>query len=252
MLGIVFTIIAAVAAADLVLWTVARFYGPQRRKVSNDLTGPIVGIVGTTYAVVLAFLLGSLWNYYQQAKVNAELEAADLVNIFRVAKQFPDPQRQHIESLANRYANIVVKIEWPAMVRGKVPHGGGPIINELWTISESTATQGNQSLAMGELMSSLSSLTQHRGVRIMQSSEGLPPLMWTALVGGGMVTILAACFFEVPNFSFHLLQVSLLSFLIALVLVTIAAVDRPYQGDVRVSPDGFQYVLRTINGEGAE
>jgi hypothetical protein len=41
-----------------------------------------------------------------------------------------------------------------------------------------------------------------------------------------------------------------LSFLISLVLVAIAALDRPYQGRVRVSPDGFRYALRTIDEEG--
>lgn len=245
-------VIVSVAAADCALWVVVRFYASKRRKAANDLTGPIVGLIGTTYAVLLAFLLASLWNYYQQAKINAQLEAADLVNIFRVAKQFPDPERKRIEDLAHRYANVVLNIEWPEMMNGKAPHGGGPIINDLWTISEHATTAGGQSLAMAELMSSLSSLTQHRGVRVMQSDEGLPAIMWAVLVGGAVVTILASCLFEVENFGFHLLQITLLSFLLSLVLVTIASVDRPYQGGVRVSSDGFAYVLRTINAEGVE
>ena len=58
-------------------------------------------------------------------------------------------------------------------------------------------------------------------------------------------TVAAACFFGVPNFRFHLLQVIVLSFLIALVLVAIADIDSPYQGDVRVSPAGYQFALET-------
>ena len=60
----------------------------------------------------------------------------------------------------------------------------------------------------------------------------------------------AACFFGVPNFRFHLLQIVVLSFLISLVLVAIADIDRPYQGDVKVSPEGFEFALHTFADEG--
>jgi len=31
------------------------------------------------------------------------------------------------------------------------------------------------------------------------------------------------------------------------VLVAIADIDRPYQGDVKVNPDGFQFALQTFS-----
>jgi hypothetical protein len=40
--------------------------------------------------------------------------------------------------------------------------------------------------------------------------------------------------------------VIVLSFLISLVLVAIADIDRPYQGDVKVSPAGFELALQTF------
>jgi len=242
-------ILASVTAAGLALWVVGRVSASTRRRESNDFTGPVVAVVGTTYAVILAFLLSGLWNHYQDAKSDVQLEAAVVVNIFRVARQFPEPQRQNIQDLAHRYAETVINVEWPQMVAGQVPHGGGPIINQLWAVSGETKTEGGQSLAMAELMSSLSSLTQYRALRIMQSADALPGMLWAVLIGGGIATIFAACFFGVQDFRFHLLQIVVLSFLISLVLVAIAAVDRPYQGSVRVSPDGFHYALETIDQE---
>jgi hypothetical protein len=38
----------------------------------------------------------------------------------------------------------------------------------------------------------------------------------------------------------------MLSFLISLVLVAIANIDRPYQGPVRVTPEGFRNAIRTL------
>jgi hypothetical protein len=244
-----FIVIGSVLAAGVALWLVSHISEPHGRRESNDFTGAVVAVIGTTYAVILAFLLSSLWNHFQDAKGDAQLEAADVVNIYRVASQFPDDQRQKIEGLARQYAGTALNTEWPEMEAGETPRGGGPIINQLWKAAAETKTEGGQSLAMGELMSSLSSLTQHRALRIQQSGDALPAILWVVLIGGGVVTILAACFFGVQNFRFHLLQIMVLSFLISLVLVAIAAVDRPYQGTVRVGPDGLNYAMRTIDEE---
>jgi hypothetical protein len=71
--------------------------------------------------------------------------------------------------------------------------------------------------------------------------------LWAILISGGIITVISACFFGVANFRIHLLQVFMLSFLISLVLVAIANIDRPYQGPVRVTPEGFRYALNTLH-----
>jgi ABC-type branched-subunit amino acid transport system permease subunit len=81
----------------------------------------------------------------------------------------------------------------------------------------------------------------------MQSRESLPVILWAVLVAGGIITVASSCFFGVPSFRFHLLQVLVLSFLIALVLVAIADIDQPYQGVVRVAPQGFQFAVNTLH-----
>jgi hypothetical protein len=43
-----------------------------------------------------------------------------------------------------------------------------------------------------------------------------------------------------------MLQIIVLSFLISLVLVAIADLDRPYQGNDIVQPQGFSLALRTF------
>jgi hypothetical protein len=45
------------------------------------------------------------------------------------------------------------------------------------------------------------------------------------------------------NTSVHLLMVAALALIISLVLFTVAALDYPFQGDIRVGPDAFEQVL---------
>lgn len=136
----------------------------------------------------------------------------------------------------------------PSMETGDVPSAGGQMITQMWsTIAQVRNPSDYESQAVAELMSTLRGLTEHRRIRILQSHEMLPAILWAVLIAGGIITVAASCFFGVPNFRFHLLQVTVLSFLIALVLVAIADIDRPYQGNVKVSPAGFEFALHSFN-----
>lgn len=247
MLVNVLIVIACVAGAVGFLFVVTRASAAHSRKESNDFTGAVVAVIGTTYAVLLAFMLSGVWNMFQQAQVNAEQEANDLVNIYRISAQLEDPTRDQIRGLTLRYAKNAIDTEFPALNDDTLPPQGGELVAAIWREAGAIkASTPNQQIALSELMSTLRGLTEHRRIRIMQSREMLPPILWAVLIAGGVITVAAACFFGVPNFRFHLLQVTVLSFLIALVLVAIADIDRPYQGDVRVRPDGFAFAIQTF------
>ena len=72
-------------------------------------------------------------------------------------------------------------------------------------------------------------------------------MLWAVLVVGGIVTVGSTCLFGVDNFKLHMVQVFEISFLLSLMLVAIASINRPYQGTVHVSPDAFRYALETMN-----
>lgn len=240
-------VIAGVAGAVAFLFAVTHTSPAHSRKESNDFTGAVVAVIGTTYAVLLAFMLSGVWAMFQQAEVNAEQEANDLVNVYRLSLQLTDPAARQIEDLARSYARQTIDKEFPALGDESLPPEGGVLIAGIWNAAGKVkAVTPNEQIALTQLLSTLGSMTQHRRIRIMQSREMLPPILWTVLIAGGIITVAAACFFGVPNFRFHLLQVIVLSFLISLVLVAIADIDRPYQGDVKVSPAGFELALQTF------
>ena len=251
MLADALIIIACIAGALLFLFIVTRTYAAPARKESNDFTGAVVAVIGTKYAVILAFMLSGVWNQYQQAQTNEEQEANALVNVWRIATQLQVPGAQEAQALCLEYADIAVKKEWPALLASKsIPPDNADIINRLWRFAgQIQAHSGNDSIAAYQMMEELRMLTEYRRIRMMQSREALPPMLWAVLIAGGVITIAAACFFGVPSFHFHVLQVAVLSFLISLVLVAIADIDRPYQGGVTVQPQGFSFSRETIGAQ---
>ena len=249
MLSNILIIFGCVGAALLFLFLVARASSAPSRKESNDFTGAVVAVIGTTYAVILAFTLSGVWSMFQQAQANEEQEANSLVNVFRIATQLQDANAKQLQELCVRYANNAVDHEWMAMENEQMTPGGGEMIDQFWKLAGQSAHAEPNAIAAYQLMEELRGLTQYRRLRAMQSREHLPGILWAVLIAGGIITVAASCFFGVPNFRFHLLQVLVLTFLISLVLVAIADIDRPYQGFVTVKPEGFRYAVRTLHSE---
>jgi hypothetical protein len=96
--------------------------------------------------------------------------------------------------------------------------------------------------ALGEL----SLLAQYRRTRLLHSHYELPGIFWSALLAGGVLTIVSVSIFGARQPWVHMLQVVSLTLLLTLVMLTIADVDKPFQGWVHVSDRAFQRALQTM------
>jgi hypothetical protein len=244
----VLIITACVIAALVFLFIVTHWSEAHARKESNDFTGAVVEVIGTTYAVILAFMLSGVWNNLQAAQANAAQEANALVNIWRISSNIDAATSADVQALCLKYAQNALAVEWPAMRDQKaLPRVGGEIIDQLWRLAGQSRDRGGGTyVATYQFVEELRMLTEYRRIRVMNSQEELPGILRVVLIAGGTITVAASCFFGVPNFRFHVLQVVVLSFLISLVLVAITDIDRPYQGNEVVQPTGFALALQTF------
>src|SRR5271154_3198968 len=76
----------------------------EKRNVQNDLIGWQLNMLGTTYAVILGFMLYTVWTNFGAADLNADLEASALRNVYRLAEGLPSTQRAQLEMQARSYA----------------------------------------------------------------------------------------------------------------------------------------------------
>lgn len=241
----------SIAVSILLLYLLQRLWKPSSRSGHNDVIGPNVGVIGTTYAVLLAFMLSNVWIDFHAAETNAEQESNCLVNLFRLANTLPEPQRTQVRQLTRDYANYVLDREWKILDQGEGMSRG--IVRPLWdTLMAIHPATASEQTGWDQAISELRDLTEHRRIRELQSRSHLPPLLWAVLIVGALVTVISSCLFGVENFKLHLVQVSFLSFLIALVLVAIADIDSPFRGPIRVSPVGFQYARQSMDRESAQ
>jgi hypothetical protein len=242
----------AIGSSVLVWWCLLRIWPADRRRVHNDITGWQLSVLGTTYAVIVGFMLFAAWADFRVADQNAEVEASCLVTLYWAVSGLPDSQRDEIRKLAEDYANTIVTNEWPAMAHGTVSQEASEIVHHMWaTASQSQNLTASQQVSLERTMGEISSIAEHRRIRQLQSETTLPGVLWTVLIAGAVLTLSSSCLFGSLNPWLHISQVVTLALLLSLSLVAIADVNRPFQGVVHVTSRGFENALRVFEKYGA-
>lgn len=217
------------------------------RRGHTDLIGWQISIIGTTYAVIVGFMLFAVWSNFELADVNAETEANCLVNLHRFAQALPPAQRSEVQKLTEDYADVMLNEEWPAMARVSTSANATRITQQLWkAVVEGEPRTASEQASLDHAMVQLTSMTEHRRVRQLQSEATLPWILWAVLIVGAAITIMSVCLFGSENTPLHLSLIVALALMLSLALVAIADINRPFQGAVHVMPRGFERAQQTF------
>lgn len=238
-------VVGSILTSLLFWWFVRRVWPPERRRLHNEITGWQISVLGTTYAVIIGFMLFAVWSQFQAAEQNAESEASCLINLYWAAEGLPQQQRQEIRKLTADYADAMITDEWPAMIQGTLAHQGTLIIQQLWeAASQTQSLNPSQQVSLEQTMTEIGSITEHRRIRQLQSESRLPVVLWTVLIVGAVITIMSSCLFGSEYPALHMLQVVTLALMLSMSLAAVADIDSPFRGTVHVQPTGFENAKR--------
>jgi hypothetical protein len=243
---LIVAVATVVAVGGLVL--VQSLVSTERRKQHNDVAGFIYAVLGVSYAVLLGLMLIAVWEQWNAAQDVASDEANELAGIFWFAHALPQPEGRHIQELARSYAQVVVEEEWPLMEQGRSSPKAWATLDELrGTILGLDPTTGAQLARYNQVLEQLHGLGDARRERLLAANEGLSTILWVVLIGGAVITIGFTYLFGLDNASVHTLMVAALAMILSLSLFTVAALDYPFKGDVRIHPDAFEQVLERFH-----
>ncbi len=243
-----FVVVATVVCTICFVLVLNRLWTPDDRRAHNNLIGWQLSIIGTIYAVILGFMLYTVWTNFGQADLNADAEANALVNIFHLSSGLPAQQQAELKQFAHSYAGAVLQQDWPAMAQDQdLPQQSRRIHRAMWlTLMSVKAASPTEITAEDHAISELSSLAEHRRIRQQQSKSRIPSVLWAVLLIGGGITIVSSCLFGSENDLLHIIQVAAISLLITLVLVAIGDIDRPFQGSVHVAGSAFRRAQQSM------
>src|ERR687883_375474 len=231
---------------------VHRLVPASSRQRHNDVAGFIYAALGVIYAVLLALVVITVWEEYQAADATVEQEANATAEIFLLGHELPEPEGAHIQELARSYAEEVVHKEWPLMAQGKQPtleqeagtQTGWNLIDDIRASVHGFEPQTRaQEELYAEGLNQVANLANARRTRLVASEEGVPGVLWSVLIFGGIAAVGFTYLFGLENTWAHRLMVVTLAAVIGLVLFTIGAMEHPFSGGARIGTGAFDLIL---------
>jgi hypothetical protein len=242
------TCLVALAGLELV----RRLVPATLRQRHNDVAGFIYAALGVIYAVLLALVVIAVWGEYDAANETVEQEANALAEIFWLGNQLPEPEGTHLQELCRSYAEEVAHKEWPLMEQGQAPlmtqveetPAGWTLIDEIRaTLQEFQPRTPADAQLYAEGLDQVQRLGDARRMRLVAAEEGVPGVLWSVLIFGGIAAIGFTYLFGLENTWAHRLMVFTLAAVIGLVLFTIGAMEHPFSGGARIGTGAFDLIL---------
>ena len=234
---------ALTVAAGLVL---SRFWSRRLQgQARSDVLASYVTVIGTLYAVLLAFVLLSVWEQYDSARAAAEREASAMADLVRLTEGLPEPGASGVRDALREYGHAVIDEEWATMATGGRSVRVDRALDRLWkaliVIDPPPGRAGifNQALTLAR------SVGDNRQERLSEARPSVQGVIWLLLVGGGVLTLVSTYFFEVSPLVYLPVNGGL-TLMIAFILYLIFAFDHPFSFDVGASPAALRAVLDTI------
>lgn len=237
----IFVVLFSVICALLVLVFVRRIPAARHLSKTNDIVGYYSAVLGTIYAVILAFMFFAVWNRFEIATDLVDQEANAALDIYRLAPGLPAPLDKELQEKVQTYVNTVVEREWPAIAQGESLVRLGTNADDLFDfITHQRPTTEREQEVFDTISSRFIELSKYRRDRFLRAEATLSPLLWAMLIVGGLILVLFMCLFGVDSFRLHALKTTLLTAMIALILYVIAELSQPFQGSVQIQPTGFR------------
>jgi hypothetical protein len=241
-------ILIVLGAAAAAFAAVALIHRTGRPVLSNPTRGtPMAIVVGTSFAVLLAFLMLAAFQTYNGAKTGAGSEANAVLDMSRTAALFPSVERDRLRSDLVCYGRAVVNDEWPAMRDGRSSSivdgwvaayrgefGGLPVRS----LREQTAFQ--------DLLAQAATRTAGRQQRLSDATPAVPTPLWLGLLFVGCMALALQLGMADPAEPLRVqgLQIGGVAAVIATGLLIINFLDHPYTTQTGgIQPNAMRHTL---------
>lgn len=234
------TIFVLSAVASAMVLAVRAFVPPETRR-ANDVAGPIASVVGTFLAVLLSFMLVTVWQEYVAADQSSANEAAGVSDLEAVARTLPSPARERLQAVLRKYASAIENEEWPSMRSGAASALADRLSGDLLGIVVGYEPRTHSQIVMQSVaIGYVGTIQDSRRDRLFDNQQGIPKVLWAGIAAIVLVTLALCSLFSIKSRTMHVATSIAVASAIAMMLVLTAEFDYPFRGDVQLPPSAWQ------------
>jgi hypothetical protein len=233
----------AVASSVAGLLVVRRLLPPATLQAHHDVASAKFQVIGTLYAVLLAFVVVVVWQQFQAASVNVDVEATKLSDLYRDAAEYPEVDRVRLRRQLRAYAEAVVADEWGAMARGGESARAWAEYDQLWKVYRGLRPRDVTEVATAiETLQRMNELGEARNLRLLHSRASIHPVLWAGLITVGALTIGFGYFFG-TQLRAQVAMTAVFATAIGILVFIIVVLAHPFRGYGHIAPDPFVRAL---------
>jgi len=236
--------IAAVLLANGGLLLIRRSVSISTLESHNDVAGFIYAVIGVLYAVLLAFVVDTVWEMHRDAEAYVDNEVKTIMDVYSNAHALPEGIKKSVHAEIRNYVKLVVEKEWESMSQNRFSKEADSSFHRIRKIlREYKPPNDYKNILHDRALETLIRFGDNRNLRLLAGRQSIPPYMWIVLILCGALTIGFSFLFGTKNLWAQIVMVSSLTAMIALILTLIWGLESPFSGIIRVEPDAFKLLL---------
>lgn len=247
-------VVGTVGVAILGLLLVRRLVPLDFLQMHHEVGGYMIGVMGTVYAVILAFIVFFVWNQYQIAAAAVVAEANGVGDLSRMIKRLPEPLQSQLRGALVNYLQVVIHSEWPAMGSQNESQEAWSAMEKIWEIYRRANIPRDEHVHIfySQSLQQMNNLSNSRRARLFASHGKVPTLIWVLLWLEGAIILGFTYFFGVRSIRSQCLMTIAFALIVSLNLFLILELDRPFSGLAQISPMPLEQELVRIRSAQTE
>lgn len=213
----------------------------------NEIVSVFFASISVFYGVAVGLFALGAWQNYTDVDSKVALESATLAELYRDVSHYPEPQRSTLQSYLRTYVRKLIDISWPQFRRGIADTANNATLDSFYDlVAEFEPTTETQRVIHAETIKQFNQLIELRRLRLLNVTVGLPRVMWTLVIVGGIATLASTWFFDTRSLAMHFWLTVLLALLLGMMIHLLATMDNPFRGEYAVGPEGFETIYENL------
>ena len=205
------------------------------KAVSPGMLPPL----GIIFGLFVAFTAAQVGSDTDRATAAVDREASGLRAVVLLASSFPGESEIRIRALIRRYIEDAATKDWPAMARRaedlRTPPP--PLVDALQLTLALKPDSPGGATAQRDMATALQNVLDARRQRILVSESAVNPVRWVCIYLQAICALAAIALVHSDNRLASALSLGLFATGVAASVLVILAFDRPFTGEISVSPE---------------
>ena len=217
----------------------------ERAKSFKSISPGMLSPLGIIFGLFVAFTAAQVWSDSDRASSAVSREASALRSAMVLAGNLPGEAETRLHSLLRAYIEETAAVEWPLMARqtASLKTTPRPLAEALQLVLSLTTAAPGQQTAQREITSAIETALDARRQRIIISRSEVNFVKWSCLYLQAVCALLAIALVHCDDRLASAVAMGLFATGVAASVLLIAAHDRPFTGQISVTPESLLQIM---------